>query len=107
MPNAPLTKDTRYDDATRGGFVLVTAVSLSPEQRALLADRGTQVIEVAPDSALHTWLADGKAKAALVRPDFTVMRAGRDVAALCREAPTLRQRPDHAPSPVERGRARC
>ena len=76
-PNAPLTNDTRYDDATRGGFVLVTAVSLSSEQRALLADRGTQVIEVAPGSALHTWLADGKATAALVRPDFTVMRAGR------------------------------
>ena len=59
--------------------MLVTAVPLSTEQRALLADRGTQVIEAAPGSALHTWLTDGKAAAALVRPDFTVMRAGRDV----------------------------
>jgi 3-(3-hydroxy-phenyl)propionate hydroxylase len=99
-PNALLTRGTRYDDATRGGFVLVTAVPLSTDQRALLADRGTQVIEAASGSALHTWLTDGKATAALVRPDFTVMRAGRDVAALCREAPTFRQQPDHAPSPT-------
>ena len=69
--------------------MLVTAVSLSPDQRALLADRGTQVIEAAPGSALCTWLADGKATAALVRPDFTVMRAGRDVAALCEAAPSF------------------
>jgi 3-(3-hydroxy-phenyl)propionate hydroxylase len=88
-PNAPLTNDTRYDDATRGGFVLVTAVPLTTGQRAVLADRGTEVIEAAPGSALRTWLTDGKATAALVRPDFTVMRAGRDVAALCQEAPRL------------------
>jgi len=36
---------------------------------------------------LTTSLADAKAAAALVRPDFTVMRAGRDVAQLCEEAP--------------------
>jgi 3-(3-hydroxy-phenyl)propionate hydroxylase len=98
-PNAPLTNDgSRYDDATQGGFVLVTAASLSTEQRALLADRGTQVIEAAPGSALHTWLTDGKAAAALVRPDFTVMRAGRDVAALCRDVPKFRPRADQVPA---------
>jgi 3-(3-hydroxy-phenyl)propionate hydroxylase len=67
--------------------VFVTAVPLSPEQQALLAGRGTEVLEVAPGSALFKWLADGKAAAALVRPDFTVLRAGRDVAALCAAAP--------------------
>jgi 3-(3-hydroxy-phenyl)propionate hydroxylase len=86
-PNAPLTNHSRYDDVTRGGFVLVTVVPLSPEQRAVLADRGTEVLEAAPGSALYKWLADGKAAAALVRPDFTVMRVGRDVAALCEAAP--------------------
>ena len=99
-PNAPLTDDTRYDDATRGGFVLVTAVSLSPDQRALLADRGTQVIEAAPGSALCTWLADGKATAALVRPDFTVMRAGRDVAGPCERRPQVPRRPTGRASPL-------
>ena len=72
---------------TRGGFVLVTGVPLSPQQRAVLAGRGTEVLEVQPGSPLYTWLADGKAAAALVRPDFTVLRAGRDVAGLCEAAP--------------------
>ena len=86
-PNALLADDIRYDDVTRGGFVFVTGVPLSPQQRALLAGRGTEVLEVEPGSPLDQWLADGKAAAALVRPDFTVLRAGRDVAALCEAAP--------------------
>ncbi len=86
-PNALLADGTRYDDVTRGGFVLVTGVPLSPQQRASLADRGTEVLEVQPGSPLYKWLADGTAAAALVRPDFTVMRAGRDVAGLCEAAP--------------------
>jgi 3-(3-hydroxy-phenyl)propionate hydroxylase len=88
-PNALLEGDVRYDDVTRGGFVFVTAVPLSPEQRAMLVGRGTKTIEVAPGSALHTWLTDGKAAAALIRPDYTVLRAGHDVAALCEAAPTF------------------
>ena len=86
-PNALLADGTRYDDVTRGGFVLVTGVPLSPQQRAVLAGRGTEVLEVQPGSPLYKWLADGKAAAALVRPDFTVLRAGRDVAELCEAAP--------------------
>lgn len=89
-PNARLADGTRYDDVTGGGFVFVTAVPLSPRQRALLADRGTEVLEVEPGSPLTTWLADAKATAALVRPDFTVMRAGLDVAELCERAPRFR-----------------
>ena len=88
-PNAIVGDGDRYDDVTRGGFVLVTGVALSPEQRAVLADRGTEVLAVEPGSPLYTWLADGKASAALVRPDFTVLRAGRDVAQLCEAAPTF------------------
>jgi 3-(3-hydroxy-phenyl)propionate hydroxylase len=88
-PNAPLTDDSRFDDATRGGFVLVTAAPLSTDQRTRLAERGIQVVDAEPRSALRAWLTDGRAKAALVRPDFTVMRAGRDVPALCQQAPTF------------------
>ncbi|MGY4766785.1 bifunctional 3-(3-hydroxy-phenyl)propionate/3-hydroxycinnamic acid hydroxylase MhpA [Kribbella sp. CWNU-51] len=86
-PNALLADDIRYDDVTRAGFVCVTGVPLSRQQRALLAGRGTEVLEVQPDSPLYNWLADGNAAAALVRPDFTVLRAGRDVAGLCAAAP--------------------
>ena len=67
--------------------MLVTGVPLSPQQRAVLADRGTEVLEVQPGSPLYQWLADGKAAVALVRPDFTVLRAGRDVARVCEAAP--------------------
>ena len=86
-PNSLLTGDIRYDDGTRGGFVLVTGVPLSPQQRAVLAGRGTEVLEVEPGSPLYKWLADGRAAAALVRPDFTVLGADRDVARLCEAAP--------------------
>ena len=89
-PNALLADGTRYDDATGGGFVLVTGVPLSSQQRAVLTDRCTDVLEVRPGSPLFQWLADGRAAAALVRPDFTVMRAGRDVAEVCAAAPRFR-----------------
>lgn len=56
----------------------------------MLAGRGIEVLEVQPGSPLSQWLADGKASAALVRPDFTVLRAGRDVAELCEAAPKFR-----------------
>jgi 3-(3-hydroxy-phenyl)propionate hydroxylase len=86
-PNSVVADDIRYDDVTSGGFVLVTSAPLSSQQRTLLAGRGTEVLEVAPESPLYAWLTDGNATAALVRPDFTVVRAGRDIAGLCEAAP--------------------
>jgi 3-(3-hydroxy-phenyl)propionate hydroxylase len=89
-PNALLADGQRYDDVTGAGFVLVTGVRLSPQQRAMLTDRRIKALEVEAGSPLHTWLSESKVSAALVRPDFTVMRAGRDVAELCRAAPRFR-----------------
>ncbi len=89
-PNALLADGHRYDDVSRGGFVLVTRVPLSPQQQVMLAHRGTEVLQAEPGSPLDQWLADGRAAAALVRPDFTVMRAGRDVARLCDASPKFR-----------------
>ena len=86
-PNALLADGRRLDEVTRNGFVLVSAVPLTPHQQALLEARGAQAIEVEAGSALHAWLSAGRATAALVRPDLTVMRAGRDVAALCEAVP--------------------
>ncbi len=99
-PNAPLANGIRYDEATHRGFVLVTRVAVSSEHRAVLAERGTQVLEVAPGSALHTWLTEGRARAALVRPDFTVMRAGRRVAPICDAAPSFRAADDGGTEPT-------
>ena len=86
-PNALLADGRRYDDVTRGGFVFVTGVPLSSQERAVLAGRGTEVLEVHPGSPLHQWLVDGNAAAALVRPDLTVLQADLDAAALCDAAP--------------------
>jgi len=72
---------------TASGFVLVSAVPLAPLQRARLEARGAQIIEVEAGSPIHVWLSAGRATAALVRPDLTVARAGRDVAALCEAVP--------------------
>jgi 3-(3-hydroxy-phenyl)propionate hydroxylase len=97
-PNAVLRDGVRYDDVTRGGFVFVTRETLSRQQRALLGSRGTEVLEAEPGSALDKWLTAGKAAAALVRPDFTVLRVGRDVAGLCDAAPSF---PRHVTEPVD------
>ena len=61
--------------------------ALSAQQRQRLTERGARVVEAGPGSALRSWLASGHAAAALVRPDHTVMRAGRDVASLINSVP--------------------
>jgi 3-(3-hydroxy-phenyl)propionate hydroxylase len=86
-PNALLADGSRLDDAATGGFLLVTTVAASKEQCVQLAARGIRVVEAVPGSQLHRWLSAGHAEAALVRPDHTVMRVGRDLTALCSAAP--------------------
>ena len=86
-PNALLAGGRRLDDVADGRFVLVTAEPLSARQREHVAAHRTEVVVATPDSALGRWLARGRANAALVRPDHTVMRAGRDVAAVVGSVP--------------------
>jgi 3-(3-hydroxy-phenyl)propionate hydroxylase len=40
-----------------------------------------------PGSVLADWLSAGSASAAVVRPDFTVLRAGNDLTELCGALP--------------------
>lgn len=89
-PNAPVRGSKRLDEVTRGGFVVLTTVALSHQQQALVAERGADAVLVAPGSELHQWLSAGRATAALVRPDYTVMQAGRDAAAVCEAVPPFR-----------------
>lgn len=86
-PNASLEDGRRLDDLGTTGFLLVTTATPTAEHRQRLARRGTRLLEVTPTSPLGTWLADGGAAAALVRPDHTVMQAGRDLATLAQAAP--------------------
>ena len=88
-PNAVLADGTRYDHLASGQFVLVTAAPLSSRHRATLAERGARVVDAQPGSALATWLASGRAAAALVRPDHTVMACARDIASLVDATPSF------------------
>ena len=78
----------RLDSVLGDGFTVVTTRGLSPEDHSAVTGRGGTAYVAEPGTELATWLAHGSADAAIIRPDRTVMRAGRDVAELCRSLPT-------------------
>jgi len=82
-PNPRLPDGQRLDDVLGNGFALV-ATSRPPDPPS-----GVAVVIAQPGSELEDWLHRGRATAAIVRPDRTVMRAGRDAAALCRWTATV------------------
>jgi 3-(3-hydroxy-phenyl)propionate hydroxylase len=81
-PNPLLPNGQRPDDATGTRLALITTSRAGTADEASLRCRGVVVVDAQPGSVLETWLHRGGAEAALVRPDGTVMHAGRDVAAL-------------------------
>ena len=82
-PNPLLPNGQRLDDVVGAGFALITTSRFDAADEASLRRAGVVVLVAQPGSALQTWLRRGSANAALVRPDRTVMRTGRDAAALC------------------------
>lgn len=86
-PNTPIDESRRLDDIVGGRFALVTTLDVPTALRTEVERRGGALIAAAPGSALHHWLRRGRAEAAVIRPDGTVMRAGRDAAALCAAMP--------------------
>lgn len=82
-PNPILPDGHRLDDVMGAGFAMVTSTPPGADLAASLRQRGVVVVVAQPGGVLATWLRRGRATAAIVRPDRTVMRAGRDVAALC------------------------
>jgi 3-(3-hydroxy-phenyl)propionate hydroxylase len=98
-PNPVLAGGQRLDDALGNGFAFITATAPDPAQHALLEHRGAKVHIAQPRSELAEWLRRGRARAAIVRPDRTVMRAGRDTQGICESMPTFAsvdERPTHA-----------
>lgn len=84
----------RFDDGPAAGrFSLVTAAPISQHTRALVTERGGIVVDAAPGTPLHGWLNAGNARAALVRPDNTVLAAGRSASALAYRMPSFHARP--------------
>ena len=86
-PNPLLANGERLDSLLRNGFALVTTKPLDTRQQEQLQKRGATVVTAAPDTELGRWLRRGRAVAAIVRPDRTVMQAGRRVDALCDAMP--------------------
>ncbi len=82
-PNPLLPNGQRLDDVVGTGFALITTRRPATADEASLRRCRVVVVDAQPGSVLETWLHRGGARAALVRPDGTVMHAGRDVAALC------------------------
>jgi 3-(3-hydroxy-phenyl)propionate hydroxylase len=88
-PNPTLPDGRRLDEMLGTGFALVAAVSPDAAQRARLAEHGATLHITDDGSDLGAWLRRGHATAAIVRPDRTVMRAGRRVDELCNAVPSF------------------
>ena len=89
-PNPLVSAGRRLDTELGSGFAIVTTDTPSTDQRSRIARRGVTLHVTAADSALGQWLRRGRATAALIRPDRTVMHACRDLDALCDSIPCHR-----------------
>jgi 3-(3-hydroxy-phenyl)propionate hydroxylase len=88
-PNPVLHDGLRFDQVVGNRFALVTSAPLTDAQRSQLSGRGAAVVTVTAGSELGRWLKQGRATAAIVRPDAAVMQAGRNVQALCDAVPSF------------------
>ncbi|GAA4886181.1 bifunctional 3-(3-hydroxy-phenyl)propionate/3-hydroxycinnamic acid hydroxylase [Actinomycetospora straminea] len=86
-PNGRFGDGRRLDEVTGGRFALVTIGPASPTVTAEARRRGGVCFAAPADSDLHRWLRRGRARAAVVRPDGTVLHAGRDPSGLCAALP--------------------
>jgi 3-(3-hydroxy-phenyl)propionate hydroxylase len=88
-PNPVLRDGLHLDQVVGNRFALVTSSPLSAAQQNELSSRGAVVVSVASGSELGRWLKQGRATAAIVRPDGAVMQAGRNIESLCRTVPSF------------------
>jgi 3-(3-hydroxy-phenyl)propionate hydroxylase len=91
-PNTILFDGKRLDALVGARFALITSAALSPSQRDEMTRRGTVVVTAHPGTELALWLQAGRARAAVVRPDRTVMCASRNVDEMCRLVPVFAPR---------------
>ena len=99
----------RLDTWAEGRWLFVTTTPPSPRTSRLLAAREVAVLQVPADTPLHAWLTGSGARAAVVRPDGTVLSAGpageqgRRVAALLHPR-AQRRETTRRPAPARGGR---
>jgi 3-(3-hydroxy-phenyl)propionate hydroxylase len=89
-PNPVVAAGERLDSVLGDGFAVITTTRPDARTRARLDDGGVAVHVAEPGGELAHWLRRGHASAALIRPDRTVMSAGRNVNALCATVPLRR-----------------
>ena len=97
-PNPVLPDGRRLDAVVCDSFALIEDTALTPSHHAEASRRGAVVVTAHPGTDLAAWLHAGRARAAVVRPDRTVMCAGRDVAGVASKIP---------PFAVSGARTRC
>lgn len=95
-PNAVTACGRRLDSLLGNGFAVVTAVDPDDRQRALIEQHGAVVHYARPGTEAADWLAGGGARAAVVRPDHTVLCSGTDLTGLCRSLPAFGRRAHRA-----------
>jgi 3-(3-hydroxy-phenyl)propionate hydroxylase len=88
-PNPVVEGGRRLDAALGRGFAILTTTEPSPTERELIAQRGAVLHLAAPGSEPARWLRAGRATAAVIRPDRTVMQAGRELGGLCAAIPVF------------------
>ena len=86
-PNPVIAGGVRLDTMFGKGFAVVTTVRPHAFQCAELEESGAVIHIAEPGSELARWLRRGRATAAVIRPDRTVMCAGRNVIALYAAVP--------------------
>jgi 3-(3-hydroxy-phenyl)propionate hydroxylase len=88
-PNAVLADGKRLDEVVGARFAVVTSAPLNPSQQDEITRRGAVVVTAPPGTDLALWLRAGRASAAVVRPDRTVLCAGRNLAETCDAVPVF------------------
>ncbi len=88
-PNPILADSKRLDTVVGAKFAVITSTALSPSQRDELTRRGAVVVTAHPGKELALWLQAGRARAAVVRPDRTVLCASRNLAEVCKAVPVF------------------
>jgi 3-(3-hydroxy-phenyl)propionate hydroxylase len=100
-PNADLGDGRRLDQATAGRFAILTTAKPSDELRVMAQRCGGIILTAERGSELWQWLHRRRTRVAVVRPDGTVLHAGRDLEAACATLPTIHWLRSPACTPIQ------
>lgn len=91
-PNVVLPEGVRFDEQVGRRFAVVGVDPLDPHLRAEVSRRGAVFIPADSGSELARWLQSGRARAAVVRPDRTVLAVGHSAESVVGSLPMFAPR---------------